>query len=116
MLELIVFLALGHELFGLLAGQNEGFEGQILLDDLLHFLLDLFQILGRELLIAQVDVIVEAVLGGGTEGKVCLGIQALDGLGHDMGGGVAQNVQLLLRCAFGNLAVSVDDLHSISSK
>ena len=111
MLQLIMLIALGHELFGLLAGQHEGLEGQVFLHDLLHFLLDGLQILGRELSVAQIHVIEKAVLGGGAEGEIRLGIEALDGLGHDMGRGMAQNVQLLLGRALGNLAVSVDDFH-----
>ena len=114
-LELVVLTALGHELLGLVARQHVGLEGKILLDDLLHFLLDGLEILGRELGVAQVHVIVKAVLGGGAVGKVRLGVEALDGLGHDVGRGVAQNVQLLLCRTFVHMAVLVDDLHVSSS-
>ena len=110
-LELVVLAALGHELLGLLAGQHEGLEGQVLLDDLLHFLLDGLEVLGRELPVAQIDVVVEAVLGGRAEGEVRLREQALDGLGHDVGRGVAQNVQFFLFRALGHMAVFVNDLH-----
>ena len=115
MLELVLLAALGHELLGLLAGQHEGLEGQVLLHDLLHFLLDGLEILGRELALAQVDVVIEAVLGRRTVGEVRLREQALDGLRHDVGRGVAKNVQLLLRRALFDMAVLVNDLHVLSS-
>ena len=55
---------------------------------------------------------VEAILGGRAEGKVRLRIEALDGLRHDMGSRVAQNVQLFLLRALGDGTVLVDDLHN----
>ena len=110
-LNLVVLLALFHELDGLVPGQNEGLDGKIFLADLLHFLLDGGQILVSELGVAQIDVIIEAVLGGWAKGKIRLGVQPLDGLGHDVGGGVAQNVQLLFLRALGHGSVLVDDFH-----
>ena len=112
MLDLVVLLALLHQLDSLVAGQDERLDGKILFADLLHFLLNGGQILVGQLGVAEVDVIVEAVLGGGAEGKVSLRVQALDGLGHDMGSRVAQNVQFLFLRALSNGAVLVDDLHN----
>ena len=110
-LHLELLLALLHQLDGLGAGQDEGLDGQVLLGDLAHLLLDGSQVLVGELFVAQVYIVVEAVVGGGAVAKVSLGIEALDGLGHDVGGGVTQDVQFLVLGALGNGAVFVDDLH-----
>ena len=113
-LLLILGVTLLHQLDGLVSGQDEGLDGQVCLDDLLHFLLDFQKVLVGELSVAEVHIVVEALFGSGAVGKVRIGIQMLDGLGHDVGGGVAQNVLLLFRGAFGNGAVFVDDFHSIA--
>ncbi len=42
------------------------------------------------------------------------GIQALDRLRHDVGGGVAQNVELFVLGAFGDRSVVIQDLHGNS--
>ena len=110
-LHLVLFAALFHELDSFLTGKGEGLDRQVLLADLLHFLLDLFQILVGELGVAQVHVIVEAVLGGGAEGEIGVGPQTLDGLSHDMGRRVADNVQFFFLRAFLDGAVIVDDFH-----
>ena len=114
-LDLVVLLALFHQLHGLGAGQDEGLDGQILLDDLAHLFLDVCQILVAELLVAQIDVVVEAVLGSGAEGEISLRIQALDGLRHDVGCGVADNVQFLILRALVHMTVLIDDLHNVCS-
>ena len=66
-------------------------EGQILLDDALHFLLHIFQVLVGELSI-HLNVIVKAVLDGRADGElnVLIGIEVLQGLRHDVGRRVAQ--------------------------
>ena len=76
--------------------------GRFSLHDLLHLFLDGGQVLVGQLGVAEVDVVVEAVLGGGAEGKVRLRVEALDGLGHDMGSRVAQNVQFFFLRALGD--------------
>ena len=114
-LDLVVFLALFHQLHGLGAGQDEGLDGQILLDDLAHLFFDVCQILVAELLVAQIDIVVEAVLGSGAEGEISLRIQALDGLRHDVGCGVADNVQFLILRALVHMTVLIDDLHNVCS-
>ena len=111
-LDLVVLLALLHQLHSLVTGQDEGLDGQIFLADLAHLFFDVGQILVAQLLVAQIDVVVEAVLGSGAEGKVSLRIQALDGLRHDVGCGVTDNVQFLVLRALVHMAVFVDDLHS----
>ena len=110
-LDLVVFLALFHQLHGLGTGQDEGLDGQVLLDDLAHLFFDVGQILVAQLLVAQIDIVVEAVLGGGAEGKVRLRVQALDGLCHDVGCGMADDVQFLVLRALVHMAVLIDDLH-----
>ena len=95
-LDLVLLAALLHELDGLGAGQLEGRELEVLLHDLLHLGLDGGQVVLGELLVAQIDVVVEAVVGRRTVGEVGLRVQALDGLGHDMGRGVTDNVRDLV--------------------
>ena len=101
-----------QQLHGLGAGQDEGLDGQVLLDDLAHLFFDVGQILVAQLLVAQIDIVVEAVLGGRAEGKISLRIQALDGLCHNVSSGVTDNVQLLILRALVHMTVLVDDLHS----
>jgi len=110
-LHLVVLLTVLHQLHGLGTGQDEGLDGQVLLDDLAHLFFDVGQILVAQLLVAQIDVVVEAVLGGGAEGKVRLRVQALDGLCHDVGCGMADDVQFLVLRALVHMAVLIDDLH-----
>ena len=110
-LHLKLLLAVLHQLDGLGTGQDEGLDGQVLLGDLVHLFLDGSQIFVGQLDIPQIHIVVESVLGGGAIAEVGVGIQALDGLGHDVGGGVAQDVEFLVLGALGNGAVVVNDLH-----
>ena len=59
----------------------EGLRG---LDDALHALFDVLQILRREGLL-NIEIVIEAVLDHGTYAKLGIGIDLLHGLGHDMG-------------------------------
>ena len=111
MRDLILLPALLHEGDGLLAGQLEDLELKVLLDDLLHLGLDGGQIVLGDLLIAEVDVVIEAVVGRGTVGEVGLGVEVLDGLGHDVGGGMADDVLGLVGLNLGHGAVVVQCLH-----
>ena len=113
-LDLIVLVALFHQLDSLCAGQDEGLDGQILFGDLAHLLLDVGQVFVGQLGVAEVNVVVEAVLGGGAEGKVSLRVEALDGLSHDVGCGVTDNVQFLVLRAFVHMTVLIDDLHGVT--
>ena len=113
-LDLIVLVALFHQLDSLCAGQDEGLDGQILFGDLMHLLLDVGQILVGQLGVAEVNVVVEAVLGGGAEGEVSLRVEALDGLSHDVGCGVTDDVQFLVLRAFVHMTVLIDDLHGVT--
>ena len=62
-----------HQLQRLGAGQLETLHAVVLLDDLLHFLLDGGQEFGREGLV-HVEVIVEAVFDGRADGQLGLGL------------------------------------------
>ena len=114
MLDLIVLVALFHQLDSLCAGQDEGLDGQILFGDLMHLLLDVGQVFVGQLGVAEVNVVVEAVLGGGAEGEVSLRVEALDGLSHDVGCGVTDDVQFLVLRAFVHMTVLIDDLHGVT--
>jgi hypothetical protein len=61
------------------------------LDDLFHPRLDLFQIFGRERHI-YVEVVVKAVDDGWTDAELRFGEEFLNGLGHDVGSRVPENV------------------------
>ena len=73
-----------HEGDGLRPRELEPLQLQILPLDLLHGLLDLLEVVGGEVE-GGVEVIVEPLLGGGADGQLHLGPQALDGLGQDVG-------------------------------
>ena len=111
MLDLVLLAALLHELDSLGARELEDGELEVLLGDLLHLRLDGGKVVLADFLFAKVHVIVETVVGGGAIGEVGLGIQALDGLGHDVGGGVADNVGDLICRALDDGTVIVQDLH-----
>ena len=110
-LYLILFAALFHELYGLGTGQDKGLDGQVFLADLAHLFLDVFQIFVAQLGVAQIDIIVKALIGSGAKTKIGLREQALHGLCHNMGSGVAQYMQFLVFGALGNGAVLINDLH-----
>ena len=110
-LLLILGVTVVHELDGLVPGQDEGLDGQVRLDDLLHLFFDGFQVLVGQLLVAEVHIIIEALLGSGTIGKVRIGVQMLDGLGHNVGSRMPQNVLGFLSGALCYSTVFVDDFH-----
>ena len=110
-LDLILLAALFHELDGLGARKLEDGELKVLFSDLLHLGLDGGKVVLADLLVTEVHVIVKAVVGCGAVGKVGLGIQALDGLGHDVGCRVADYVGDLICRALDDGTVIVQDLH-----
>ena len=114
-LFLIFCVTVVHELDGLVPRQDEGLDGQIGLDDLLHLFFNGLQILVCQLLVAKVHVVVEALFSGGAVSKVRIGVQMLNGLGHDVGSGVAQNVLGFFGRALGNGTVFVNDFHGFVS-
>ncbi len=111
MFEFILLMALRHEFFCVLTGQDEGLEGKVLLADLLHLILNFHEVLVGDLHVAEVDVIVKALVRGRSEAEVGLRPEVGHRLCHDMGGGVAENMELLLLRADGYVAVAVDDFH-----
>ena len=76
-----------------------------------HLGLDRGQIVLADLLVTEVDVIIEAVIGCGAVCKVGLGVQALDGLRHDVSGGVADYVDDILVRDLCDGAVVIQCLH-----
>ena len=115
-LDLVLLAALLHVLDGLFARKLVDLELQVLLADLAHLLFDAREVLlGDFLALRQVDIVVEAIVGCRAECEVGIRVQALDGLCHDMGCGVADYVELLVLGAFCDVAVVVQNLHLISS-
>ena len=57
----------------------------------------------------------ESLFSGGTIGKVGIGVQAFDRLGHDMSSRVTEHLQLIFRGTFRDMTVVVDDFHGIPS-
>ena len=111
-LDLVLFAALLHKGDGLGAGLLVHGELEVLLNDLLHLGLDRGEVVLANLnALGQVDVVVEAVVGRGAVGKVGLGVQALDGLRHDVRGGVADDVRDLVLRELGHRTVIVECLH-----
>lgn len=112
-LEFVGLVLLGEDGTGFVAGDNLALQAGGFLDDGLHLLLDGIEVLTVER--TEIEVIEEAFVGGGTDGELGLGIEVLDGLGHDMGGGVTEDGQ-----GFGsgpveklNLAVVLHDISQI---
>jgi hypothetical protein len=81
--------ALAEEFLGLLAGAFEAFELLVLLGDAAHLLLDLHQVLGREAM-GEVEVVVEAGVGGRPDVQLGLREEAEDGGPQHVGGGVTE--------------------------
>ena len=95
-LYLIRFLFLLKICHRFVSGSGKALQLQILFDDLLHLRLDLLQILcGKWSL--PIQVIVESIGNGRTDGKLGLRIEPLYRLGHDVGGGVPIGVLALCR-------------------
>ena len=93
-LDLVVLSHAAEQLDGLGLRQLLAHDGQVLPRQLAHPFLDLLDLLGRKRLVA-LEVVVEAVTGGGADGDLGPREQALDRLGHEVGGGVAQDVDAL---------------------
>ena len=86
-LDLVGLFLFLHELNGLGAGQLEALQLQLLLADLPHLGFQLGQ-LGLGEGGGGVEVVVEPVFDGGANGQLHLRVQALHGLGQDVGTGV----------------------------
>ena len=86
-LHLVGLSPLLHVGDGLLPGQLEALQLQLLLADLPHLCLQLLHLgLGEGL--GGVEVVVEAVVDAGADGQLHLRVQALHGLGQHVGAGV----------------------------
>ncbi len=93
-LHLVGFTQSGEHLHRLLARPHLTLDRQVALDDLVHALLDLLQIFRGERIVAR-EVVVEAVLDGGTDGDLGAGIKLLHCLRHYMRGVVANEIECL---------------------
>ena len=97
----LVGLVLGPDLgFGLPAGHRDALQGQAAANDLAHLFFDGLEI-GFGERIRVVEVVVEAVLGPGTNGDPGRWKQLLDRHGHHMAHGVADLEQLRALAGFG---------------
>ncbi len=88
--ELELVRLVGHELAGLLLGDDAAREALALPDDALHVLGDGLEVLGREGL-GDVEVEVEAVGDGRADAELRLRVDLLHGLRHDVRRRVAQD-------------------------
>ena len=84
-----------HQFQRLGAGQLKALERVIRLDDALHFLFDLLEIVGRKGL-GAIKVIVETVVDSRTDGQLGIRIERLDRLRQHMGRSVAVNAAAFL--------------------
>ena len=90
----IFFVVAVHQLDRLLSRKRKTLDGQIALDNLLHFRFDLRQVVlidGRD----EIDVVIEAVFDDGANGKLARGIYRLKRLRQHVGTGMAVNVKPL---------------------
>ena len=116
-LDLVLLVALFHELDSLFARKLERRELQVLFHDLLHFGFNRGKVFLADFLVAQIDIVVEAVVGRGAIGEVGLGIEAFDGLRHDVRRGMAHDVRDFFLGQLGDGTVVVKGLHrAISSR
>ena len=77
----------------LLTGDDDLLEGLVRLDDGLHLGLDLRKVLGRDAVL-EFDIVVIVVLDGWPRRELGGGPELDDGVGHDMGAGVAEALQV----------------------
>ncbi len=115
MLDFIFFAAGFHEFDSFGSRENRGLNRKIFFDDFLHLGFDFSEVFFGEFDVTEVHVIVESFFIGRTVGKICLGIQTFDCLCHDVGGGMANDVEFFLRLALFYRTVRVNDFHNISS-
>ena len=83
-----------HQRQSLSPGQLKPLQLHLLLADLAHLAFQLGEVLGGEGA-GGVKVVVEAVLNGGADGQLHLGVQPLHGLGQHMGTGVPIGLTVL---------------------
>ena len=81
-----------HQFQRFRAGQLKAFQTGIFLDDPRHFLFDGREEFGRKRLV-HVEIVVEAVVNGGADGELRLGLQGLYGLREHVTGRVPEHAQ-----------------------
>ncbi len=81
-----------EEADGLFLVQDAAADGHVRFDGCLHLLLDGLEVLGRERALPQ-EVVVEAVLHRGPDAGLGLRIELEDGVGQEVGGAVAQDLE-----------------------
>ncbi len=91
-LDLEHLALVGEDLLGLVPRPHLLGEGGVAPDDLAHLLFDRRQVVGGERLVAE-EIVIEAVLDHRPDGDLRAGIELLHGLGHHMGGIVADEFQ-----------------------
>ena len=89
---------------GLISGHSILFDLQVFLDDLFHLRLDLFQIFHSKRSLS-VHIIVKSVSNRRPDGKLCLRVQPLDSLSHNVGCSMAER-------AFSFVVVKCQDIQS----
>ena len=92
--DLILFRILRHQFDGVRTGQREPLDGQIALDDLFHFRLDLGKVL-RGNRRFEVDIVIEPVVDGRADSEFARGEDRLYRLREHVRGGVAVDVEPL---------------------
>ena len=93
-LHLVGLLLLLHQSQSLGPGQLKPLQLLLLLADLAHLPLQLGEVLGGEGA-GGVKVVVEAILNGGADGQLHLGVEPLHGLGQHVGTGVPIGLAVL---------------------
>ena len=112
-LQLVGLVLLGEDGAGLVARHNLALQAGGFLDDGFHLLLDGVEVLAVEG--TEVEVVEETLVGGGADGDLGLGEEVFHGLGHDMGGGVAEHSKRFggLFVEQFNLAIRLDNISQI---
>ena len=91
-LHLVVFAQVGERGHGFVARHDDALHRKIRSHDLGHALLDLRQVLGRELVFTG-KVVIEAVFDHRTDRHLCPRVEILHGHGEQVCGGVANDVE-----------------------
>ena len=91
-LDLVDLALAGEEGHGFGLAHDGALEGNVGGHDGAHFLLDGFEVFRGEGA-GSVEVVVEALVDGRADGHLHAGEELLHGGGHDMGGGMAQELQ-----------------------
>ena len=91
-LDLVGLAHIVEQLDGVGLGNVHPLERNRGINDALHFRFNGFELIGRKRRF-HVEIVVEAVFDGGTDGHLGGGEELLDGRGHDVRGGMADEAQ-----------------------